>query len=401
LSPSSHNKTPEMAAAGQERLLTRNFALACLTTFAAFTSFYLLLATLPLYLLEIGGSASSVGLIIGVFGAVALVLRPFVGRETDIRGKGPFIMGGLVILAASSALYTLVRSVPLLLGLRVLHGVGWASFTTAASALVADLAPRRRRGEAMGYFGMFNNLAMAVGPALGIELVQRFDFQTMFLSATAIAAAGLVLSLGIHTPKPVPQPGPQAAATSGVIEPSALFPALVLAVAMLTYGAIVTFLPIYAVLQGISNPGVFFTVYAIVVIVARGFTGRLSDTYGRAAVATPGIVLAALGLWVLAFAGSLPQFLLVAVLYGGAFAMIHPTLMAMVVDRAHPSRRGAAMGTFSSAMDLGISGGSIVWGFVAQAAGYQAMFLAAGFVAVVALLILVVGTRHAATHSTR
>ena len=168
---------------------------------------------------------------------------------------------------------------------------------------------------------------------------------------------------------------------------------VVLATTMLTYGSIVSFLPLYAVSRGITNPGMFFTAYAIVVIVARGLTGRLSDRYGRSSVVIPGLILAALGLWVLAFATSLVLFLAVAVIYGLAFAMVQPSLMAMVVDRAHPSRRGAAMGTFSSAMDLGIGLGSLIWGVVAQVAGYQVMYLAAGCVAILALGVFLPGAR--------
>jgi MFS family permease len=119
----------------------------------------------------------------------------------------------------------------------------------------------------------------------------------------------------------------------------------------------------------------------------------LSDRFGRAVVIAPGLGLAALGLVVLSTATTLTAFLAVAVLYGLAFAAAQPAMMALVVDRAAPNRRGAAMGTFSMAMDLGIGLGSIVWGVVAQAAGYQAMYLAASVVALVALVVFVVGWR--------
>ena len=194
-------KTLEAETAGKQApLFTSDFVLACLITFAAFASFYLLLATLPLYIKNIGGNDSEVGLIIGVFSGASLLLRPFIGRASDMRGKRPFILVGTIILAASSGLYTLIRSVPLLLGLRVIHGTGWASFSTATNALVADIAPRSRRGEAMGYYGMFNNLAMAVGPALGIALVNGLSFDAMFMSAAAIAIVAVVLSLAVRAP---------------------------------------------------------------------------------------------------------------------------------------------------------------------------------------------------------
>jgi predicted MFS family arabinose efflux permease len=95
---------------------------------------------------------------------------------------------------------------------------------------------------------------------------------------------------------------------------------------------------------------------------------------------------------VLSTAAALPSFLLAAVLYGLAFAAVQPALMALVVDRAAPNRRGAAMGTFSTAMDLGIGSGSMIWGVVAQTAGFTAMYTASATVAVLALAVFLAGT---------
>lgn len=382
----------------REPLFTPNFLIACFLTLASFTSFYFLLATLPVYLTTIGGSEAQVGLIIGVFSLTSIVLRPIVGALADSRGKRPFIVAGTAIMAVAGVLYTLSTSVPPLLGLRVVHGVGWAAFGTATSALVADIAPRSRRGEAMGYFGMFGNLAMAVGPALGVILMKEYSFVVLFVASALAATAAFGLALQVREPAPpLHSVSPPAAVAPGwlgrVFERSSLFPSAVLALIAFTYAAIVSFLPLYAGRQGIDNPGIFFTAYAVVLLVARSFTGMLSDRFGRAAVIAPGLGLAVAALLLLSTATALPAFIVVAVLYGLAFAAVQPAMMALVVDRVAPQRRGAAMGTFSTAMDLGIGAGSMVWGVVAQAAGYQAMYLAAGGVALLALAVFLFGWR--------
>ena len=172
----------------REPLVTRNFVLACLVTLASFASFYFLLATLPIYVLrEAGGSEAEVGLIIGVFSGTTVLLRPYIGARADVWGRRTFIVVGNVIMVLAGGLYGLARTVPLLLGVRVFHGLGWASFGTATNALVADVVPRSRRGEAMGYYGMFSNLAMAIGPALGIGLMQGAGFATLFTVAAGVA----------------------------------------------------------------------------------------------------------------------------------------------------------------------------------------------------------------------
>ncbi|MCL5108940.1 MAG: MFS transporter [Chloroflexi bacterium] len=390
------NRTaPAAAGAAKEPLLSRNFVLACLITLASFSSFYFLLTTLPFYVIgEAGGSKDQVGLIIGVFSVTTVLLRPFIGRAADDWGRRVFIVAGSAIMALAGGLYTLTRTVPLLLSLRVFHGVGWASFGTATNALVADVVPRSRRGEAMGYYGMFSNLAMAIGPALGIAMMRGAGFTALFVASAALGVVALLLSLGLSDPARggrAPRPAPVG---GGLLERTALFPGLVLALTSVTYGSIVSFLPLFAVETKITdNPGIFFTVYAVVLIVARGFTGQISDRFGRPAVIAPGLLLAALALGLLATTNSLWSLLAVAVLYGLGFAAVQPAIMAMVVDRAAPQRRGAAMGTFSAAMDLGIGLGSVIWGFVAQAAGYHAMYVASGGVALLALVVFLAGLR--------
>ncbi|MDP6510588.1 MAG: MFS transporter, partial [Dehalococcoidia bacterium] len=149
-------------------LLTRNFVLAWLITLFNFGSFYLLLATLPLYIVEIGAGEAQVGLVIGVFAVTALPLRILVGREADVWGRRRLILGGCLVMLVSSLLYIWTESMFSLLAVRILHGAGWAAFGTATAALAADVVPPRRRGEGMGYYGMSINVAMVAGPVTGI-----------------------------------------------------------------------------------------------------------------------------------------------------------------------------------------------------------------------------------------
>ncbi len=379
----------------KEPLFTRDFLLASFASLSAFSSFYFLLATLPVYVLQVGGREAQVGLIVGLFSATAVLLRLPLGRASDERRKRPILLVGAGVLAASGLLYLLATNVKLLAGLRVMHGAGWALFGTTISALVAEIAPASRRGEAMGYYGMAANLAMAVGPALGVLLMNRLSFTALFVAAAGMALVALGLTLVIREPPRTPaRPRSE---RGGVIERGAVVPSSVLWMVAVTYGAIIAFLPIYATRRGLENPGIFFTAYAVVLLLARGLTGKISDERGRAAVIVPGLVLCAAGLVVLALAQGVLAFIGAAVLYGLGFAALQPALMAMVVDRAPPGRRGAAMGTYSTAMDLGIGGGSFLWGLVAQWAGYSAMYFAAAGVVGMSLVAFLAGVRGRAT----
>lgn len=375
----------------QAKILTPNFIIACATNFASFSSFYFLLATLPVYIVEVGGSESETGFIIGAFAITALLLRPFVGQIADRRGRKLLVLSGAGVLVASGLLYNTTTSVSSLLALRVFHGAGWAAVGTGLSTLIADIAPEARRGEAVGYYGMSTNLAMSIGPALGVVIQRARGFPTLFFSSAAAALMAVVLSLSLSDPFKRDSDDPPGGRV--FLERSALFPSLVLCLMALSYASIISFLPLFAAKQGIENPGLFFTIFAVVIIGARGPLGRLSDRRGRGTVIVPGLIALAAGLAVLAFASSLPLFSVVALLYGAGFAAVQPALMAFTIDRVRPESKGAAMGTYTAAMDLGIGVGSFLWGFVAQFSGFSVMYLSAGGVAVAAAIAFLLGCR--------
>lgn len=359
-----------------EELFTKNFVLTSLSTFAIFTSFYFLLVTLPIYILELGGSESEIGLIIGVFTISAVLLRPFIGMGVDIVGRRKILVAGSVIFLVSMLLYNYTTSVLSLLLLRVFHGIGWGAATTAASTLIADIAPASRRGEAMGVFGISSNVAMAIGPALSFSLLYISgipDFPRLFLAGAAIALVSLLLIIPISETV-VARP------KTSLFSKEAFFPSALMFSVTLTYGSIVSFLSLFVQKEGAGNPGIFFTVLAVTLILVRALAGKLSDIKGRKFVIIPGMIIISFGLWVLSMAGSLWVFLAAALLYGLGFGLVHPTLMAFLVDRVNERGRGAAMGTFTAAFDLGIGAGSIILGVVLQFFGFRVMYILSGLV---------------------
>ena len=368
--------------AKNETLFSRDFVLTSLSTFTLFASFYFLLITLPIYIEKIGGTESEIGLIIGVFTISAVALRPFIGQEVDRRGRKIILISGIVVFLISMLLYDYAKSVTFLLLLRVLHGIGWGAATTAATTLIADIAPPRRRGEAMGVFGMASNVAMAIGPALSIILLQAYDFSILFSIGAGISLVSLLLAFPISETM-VKHP------KTPLFSREALFPSALMFIVSLTYGSIVSFLSLFALKQGIANPGVFFSVFAVTLILVRALAGKLSDIKGRKFVIIPGMILIAAGLWILSTASLLENFLAAALLYGLGFGLVHPSLMAFLVDRVSETGRGAAMGTFTASFDLGIGTGSILLGLVLQYYGFQVMYTLGGLIVLAGAVFLI------------
>lgn len=359
--------------------------------FAFFLSFFLLLSALPLYARGLGASDAAIGVIMGCFAVSAMVLRPWAGWAADRYGRRPFMLAGAAVFFVSSLAYGAAAGAVGLVLVRLLHGAGMGLYPTAASAMVADLAPPHRRGEFLGIFGAAGSLAMGLGPITGIVLVERVGFGLLFAVSGAVALAGLGLTAVAR--ETLTTGGTQPFNVSTAVSRSALLPSVVLFFLMLPYGAQVTFVPLHAHDQGI-NPGVFFLVYAAVLTVARGPAGRLSDRVGRAPVAAAGLVLAAAALVILALGEGLIGLALAGALYGLAFGAAQPALMAWCVDGAAPGDRGRAMGTFFTALELGIALGAMSSGLAVARWGAPAMFLANAAVAL-AGAALALGARRA------
>jgi MFS family permease len=373
----------------------RRLVVLWLASFAFFFAFFLLLPTLPLYLRGLGASDGAIGLIMGCFAITSMLLRPWTGWGADRWGRRPFMLAGGVVFVLAPAGYALAGGVLALVLIRLLHGAGMALYPTAATAMVADVAPPARRGEFLGLFGAAGSVAMALGPISGVELISRLGFGSLF-TVSAVTAL-LALGLTATTSETLAEASAARFALASTISGPAMGPSLVIGCLMLTYGALVTFLPLHAQRLGV-NPGIFFLVYALVLTLTRGPAGRLSDRHGRAPVAAAGLALAAIALGVLALSEGAIALALVGALYGLAGGVAQPALIAWCVDVVTPADRGRAMGTYFTALELAIAIGAMSSGLAVARWGFAATFLALAGIALAGALLPLAGLRSGRPH---
>ncbi len=356
------------------------FWLACLANLAFFSSLHLMLPVLPLYLVHLGADESVVGLSVGAFTVAAVLMRPMTGWATDQWGRKRLMLLGAAIFTVAAFSYPWLQSVALVLALRLLHGGGIACFTTGGSTYATDVAPQQRRGEALGIYGLFSNLAMAFGPALGGLVHQARGFKVLFYLCAASAAAAVGFCLGL----PEVTAGRRRSSRLTLVNPSAILPAAIYFTYAFSYGCLVTLLPLYCARLQVINPGLLFSTFAVTVALSRIPGGKLSDRAGRLAVIVPGALLVGAAMLLFGRARTPLHFLLAAGLYGAGAGGVYPGTMALTADRATGSQRGSAFGTLFAAFDLGIGAGAVTLGALAARTGsYPLAFITA---AVVSLL---------------
>ena len=371
--------------ASSQRLFTVPFLMMSLSAMLFFASMYLLIPLLPLYTVEIGGHSSDVGLVVGAFTITAVLVRPRAGTISDTIGRKPLFLGGSLVFMLAPLTYLFAQSVPLLMLARTFHGTGIALYTVGAWALVADTLPPHRRGEGMGVYSLASLLTMSVLPPLALPLLDVVGFQGLFVLASVLAAASLAIGLTINErrTKAASSVGPD---FLSVMRGRWLWgPSLAIVAGGITFGTILSFIPLFTAEQGIGNAGLFYAVYAVSTVLTRIPIGRMSDRVGREWLIVPILVLTTVSMFTLSQSSSLLHFLAAAVLYGASYGSLLPTVTALVIDRASDRVRGTALSIVTSSFDLGIGLGSAALGFVGGLANYAAIYVVAGMLSVLGL----------------
>jgi MFS family permease len=359
-----------------------------------FAGFQWTFATLPGYIQEIGGGAAQIGLAFGLFSLSAVAARPGVGWLADRWGRKPVLLLGAAVFALSPALYALSHSMGAFLALRVFHGAGIAAFTTAYTALVADLASPARRGEAIGLSGVTNNLGLLFAPALGVYVVATWGYAAHFWLSAGITAISFLLLLPIAEPEREPsgQVGRPSLLAVARLKPVwvASFGITGLAVA---YGAVLSFMQPFAAEQNLTAAGGYFSAFALAMMLAQASAGWLSDRIGRRAVAVPGMLLVIVAMFGLARAHTDAALLVAGAGFGLSWGLARAGTDTAVVEAVPAEARGTAVGFLYICFDSGVGVGSFGLGIVAQAQGFPAAFYAAALWAAVALFGYIVWVR--------
>lgn len=344
----------------------------------------MLVTNLPLYLGGHGWDAKQIGGVLGSYFLTSLVVRPFVGREADRRGRKAIMIIGALLMLVPLPLYLIAGSSGAVLAARILQGIGWAMATTATAALASEVVPQDRVGTGLGIFGIVNSLGFTFGPALGAYLLNAGGGRLLLTGAGVLGLGVLTCALLLSPP---PQKAPVAIRWSeaGRFIRPLLRPLLATVAVCFGYGAVQTFLPLYAKESGVTNPGLFFTVFSILSFASRPTMGRLSDGWGRVRTLALLVTIIAGTFSVLAYSAATAFLIAAAVLYGIGHGAVFTVLMALLADVTEPKDRGLTYGLFGSSIDIGIATGTYILGFVTGTIGYSGGF---GLSAVVALLAI-------------
>lgn len=366
-------------------LWTKNFIIINVINLLIFFSFQMLLPTLPIYVKKLGGTNSVIGLVTGIFVVSSVIIRPISGLLLDKLGRKKVFLVGLLVFILSVFSYSLLPFISVILIIRFVHGFGWGAVSTASSTIASDNIPKERFGEGMGYFSLTSSLAMAIAPVIGLSLISKYSFNVLFYVSTILAVLGLITTFKLKYKKI--ENKEQSKIKGSLYEKSSIYPSIIIFFVTVTYGALTSFLPLYAAEKGIQNIGMFFTVYAAALFISRPLFGKVIDKLGFDYTIIPGLICIIVAMVLLSNASNMHMFLITAFIYGIGFGATQSSLQTMSIAGVPSERLGAANATFLTAFDCGIGLGSIILGVVSSNIGYAEMYLWAGAAAVIAFIL--------------
>ena len=374
----------------KEKLWRPEFIFLLVINVINFTGFGIITPQIPRFAVSLGATLAMAGILVSIFSFSALVGRPFASAMGDRLNKKHLLITALALNGFFTVLHAFIPGIAWLIPLRVIHGLIFSVSGTLAIALSVDYIPKSRIGEGVGFLGLGNIIGMALGPNIGIFIVDNFDFQINFIvSGLIILSSGLaVFLLKYKASEFAQEESPKRRFRLGDLVAIELLPnVLFVAMFMLCTGLINSFLVMLGYERGIVSVGIYFIINSIVAVLTRPTIGKLVDKKGSAFVILPGYIFAAIGMLIIGSAGALWHLLIAAVFVSIGIGCGLPSIQADCLKRLGSARRTVATGTYFIGLDLGMIVGPLAGGMITGVFGFQVTFYSAAILLLLGFVV--------------
>ena len=377
----------------EKKLFNKGFISITLINFVVFLVYYLLMVIIAVIAQEhLGATTGQAGLASGIYIIGTLLARLFIGKKLEIYGRKQVLRYGIIFYLLTTAAYLYMPNLAILFAVRFLNGFGYGAVSTACNAIVTYYIPKSKNGEGINYYGLSTSLAAAIGPFLGMILLNSTNFYTIIITSVVLIAITAVACFAVKIVNLELTPEHRAQinkwSLDSFIEKRVLFITGVAFFIGLSYSSVLAFLSTYAKAIHLVQAGsYFFVVYALAVTLTRPMTGKIFDSRGENFVMYPSYIFLPLGLFALSITSSSWMLLVAGVLVGLGYGTFMSNGQAVCLKHAESHRVGIALSTYFIGLDLGLGVGPYVMGTLHNFLSFSGVYVFAGIIPIVVTVV--------------
>lgn len=375
---------------------TKSFNINFITNFLIYLCMYLLIVIIASYAKsEYNVSDSTAGLVTGLFIIGSLIGRFVTGKYVNKVGPKRILLIGLVFLLVTQLLYFIEGSITLLMFTRLINGIATGITTTATGTIAAYVTPNDRKSEGISLFSLSLVIGAAIGPFLGLLLINTFPIKMLFLICLVCGVVSLLISFFVNlqfkldtTDTTTQKTKSKKFNINNYIAKEAIPVAIIMLISGLTYSSILTFLQFFAQeINLVTISSYFFIFYAIASLITRPIAGRLMDQKNENVIAYPAFVFLILTFVTLSITNNGWLLILAGLFLGAGYGNISSCMQAIAIKVSPPAKYGIATSTYFIGLDLGVGFGPYVLGFMTSSVSYAQLYAIMAVIVLIAAII--------------
>jgi MFS family permease len=364
----------------EEKLFNKGFISITVINFIVYLVYYLLMVIIAVIAQDhLGATTGQAGLASGIYIIGTLLARLYIGKKIELYGRKAVLRYGALFYLITTAAYLYMPTISMLYLIRFLNGFGYGAVSTATNAIVTAYIPKSKNGEGINYYGLSTSLAAAIGPFIGMILLNTTNFyfiivfSTVLILLTTIACFFMPIKNIVLTQEH--RESLKKWSLDSFIEYKVLFVAFIAFLIGLAYSSVLAFLSSYAqVIHLVTASSFFFVVYATVITLTRPLSGRIFDNKGENYVMYPSYFFLTAGLIVLSFVTSSWMLLVSGALIGLGYGTFMSNGQAICLKKVSGPRISIALSTYFIGLDLGLGVGPYIMGELRNLLSFSGLY---------------------------
>jgi MFS family permease len=376
--------------------LEKNAFFTGLTSFFTDTSTKMVYSVMPLFLLSIGASKTTISLIEGIAESTASLLKAISGYWSDKIGKNkPFMIIGYGITAIITPLYALARIPILILFFRFFERIGKGLRAAPRDSLISGSIKKNEAGKTFGFQKAMDNSGAIVGPLIAFLLLSIFplNYSYIFLLATIPAILG-VLTIIIFIKEAKAEKKETTNKISLKLLPKKFYFFLIIIFVFTLGNSADALLLVKTSETGIDKsyiPFVYMIFNTVSVLLAIPI-GKLSDRIGREKLIILGFIVYAIVYYFFGRFNSINVFIFLFMLYGFYSALTDGSQKAMISDIVSKDLKGTGFGIYHAVLGITLLPASLIAGLLYDKVNSNAPFYFGSIMALIATILMIIFT---------